>query len=151
MTVILLALATTAALAEQVFMKRPGVILREGPASTTKSLATLDKGKNAEVLERQGKWLKVKAGELTGWVGAGYVDAKKPDASLGDLGDPKASEASAGAAAKGLGPLAAKYAAQNNMSSANFDKMLAYRNNVTPQEHAQFEKEGKIGSGKVSK
>ncbi len=54
--------------------------LRRGPGRTYRVIKTLDPGTVLEIKEARDKWLKVEAGELSGWVSGDYVRIVPSDA-----------------------------------------------------------------------
>ena len=55
------------------------VFLNESPANNSKHLETLSEGTKVEVIGSQGNWLKVKSGDLVGYIYKTYLSTTKPE------------------------------------------------------------------------
>jgi hypothetical protein len=144
----LLLCAATTALAEDVWVNRAQLQIRDGKGAAFAPVATAKKGDKLVVITREGKWLKVQLGDKQGYV---YEDAISPrqvsaGGDLGSLlGSPESSGLSAAAAAKGLQPGAVTFASTGNLSTAPLQAMIARRNAVTGPEWVAFAQAGNVG------
>src|SRR5689334_4958754 len=74
------------AAAESVYVQSPTVVVREGKARAFKEVETVARGGALAVLERDGRWLRVRApGGGEGWVFEGSVTAKRTGPGLGEV------------------------------------------------------------------
>jgi uncharacterized protein YgiM (DUF1202 family) len=140
-------LAAASARAEDVWIKRQSDARADASAAAD-SVVVVQKGQKVHVLQRNGPWVQIDAGNgKTGWVAADSVSSRevKPDSNL--MGHSSGAEMSSGAAIKGLQPIAGDYAQQRGLSKEGLDEMLAIRKSVTPQMLNDFVKDGNIQPG----
>jgi hypothetical protein len=141
----------TIAVAEDVWVKRPELDLRAAPSAAGNVVATVKKGQKLEVLGREGAWVKVKAGDVEGYVSQNSLSDKKVSGGGGlstFAGGPDTSGATASAGAKGLDDMAEKYAAAKGMDPKRVDEMIARTKSITADELAAFTREGQVGPDK---
>jgi len=138
----------TLVLAEELFVKDYAIEIREGRGSTYPVVGIAEKGSHLTVLERKGKFLKVQAEGLVGWVNGGSMSDKKPANSIQDVKNPATADVSTGAAVRGLDPLTAEYGKNKGYSTAAFDQMVNNTKAIKPAEWEAFTKEGKVGPDK---
>ncbi len=144
------ALATHTSTAEQIWVKSESAEIRSGKGAVFPLVATAAKGAELTVISREPKgWIKVKSGEVEGYVYENSIAAQKVDAS-GNLfsamgAGVDASKTTSGAAAKGLQPDADVYARGQHLSTAPLNKLIAARNKLDPKEWQAFTAEGKVG------
>jgi uncharacterized protein YgiM (DUF1202 family) len=139
--------AAAVAAAEEVWVKRPSLNIREGKGAAFATVATARQGDKLSVVGHEGKWLKVQLGDKQGYVYEDSISAREIKARAA-LGGPDTSALAADAAAKGLEPQAIAYAQNKNLSSAPLEKMIARRNAISGQQWIAFTSEGKVGPGK---
>ena len=148
----LLSCVAAIAAAEEVWVKRPSLPIREGKGAAFATVATARQGDKLSVVGHEGKWLKVQLGDKQGYVYEDSISAREIKAGGDDLraalGGPDTSALAADAAAKGLEPQAVAYAKNKNLSSASLEKMIARRNAVTGQQWIAFTNEGKVGAAR---
>jgi len=136
------------ALAEDVWVNRTELQIREGKGAAFAPVATARKGEKLTVISREGKWLKVQLGDKQGYVYEDAISARQVSAGgdLGSLlGSPDSSGLSAAAAAKGLQPGALTFANSGNFNTAPLQAMIARRNAVTGAEWVAFAQAGNVG------
>lgn len=63
---------------ERLYVTAGGLNVRAGPSSGSPQLATLPFGTKVEVLDADGNWLEVTAGDVRGWVFAKYLSSTAP-------------------------------------------------------------------------
>lgn len=101
-----------------------------------------------KVEEVQGSWLKVREGDVTGWVFAGNLSATMPDegAKLDQVSF-MASKTTASAATRGLDDDVVKYAQQRNLPNAQADLQWLQDTaaGITEADVDAFLQEGKKG------
>ncbi len=108
-----LALISTALWAgDTLYVQSVKAKLLDQPAFAGKTLATLSKGQLVEVLEQNGRWFKVRQGEVQGWLSALLVAPQPPldkasvlkadDKRLTDKARRRASNQASAAATRGL-------------------------------------------------
>ena len=68
----------TAALAETAWVRGAPLNLRSGPGTQFRIIGTAKPGDPVNVLERMESWTKVRKGDNTGWIAAGYLDPQPP-------------------------------------------------------------------------
>jgi hypothetical protein len=146
-----LAAVAGAAAAEQVFVQKPSAVVREDKGNLYKEVATVAKGTPLTVLERDGRWLRVKApsgGE--GWVFDAAVTAKRTGPGLGDVlgSNADAGAAAPAAAGKGLEPEAIAYADNEHLDRSPLARLVAARKALDPEQLRRFMAEGKVGEAK---
>jgi len=140
------------AAAEEVWVKRMTLPIREGKGAAYATVATAVKGERLQVVEHDGKWLKVQLGDKQGYV---YEDSISPrevkaggDELRAALGGSDTSALAADAAAKGLQPETEAYAKSKNLNPATLETMIARRKSITGEQWTVFATEGKVGPGK---
>src|SRR5687768_3633554 len=144
---------TAVALAEEVWVKRPELDVRHAPSAAGNVVATVKKGQRLEVIGREGAWVKVKVGDVEGYVSQNSLSEKKVGGGGGInlsavAGGPDTSGATASAGAKGLDDMAEKYAAAKGMDPKRVDEMIARTKSITADELAAFTREGQVGPDK---
>jgi uncharacterized protein YgiM (DUF1202 family) len=152
-SVTLLLVLVAAAAAEEVWVKRMSLPIREGKGAAFSTVATASKGDKLQVIAHEGKWLKVQSGQRVGYV---YEDAistreiqRGSDGGLrAALDGADTSPLAADAAAKGLEPQAVTYADARKLNSQPLQTMIARRNAITGQQWLAFAAEGKVGPSK---
>jgi hypothetical protein len=142
------AVALGAAMMETVQIESASVALRAKSGRAQPLVAELSKGQTAEVLERSGKWLKLKAGEHVGW--AHEADLKPRNKAFSGTAvvvrDLTAGGVEEGAAGKGVGEGASVYAKSQGMNPAPLDGLVARRKQIVDSgEWVRFAEEGKVG------
>jgi uncharacterized protein YgiM (DUF1202 family) len=139
--------------AEEVWVKRMSLPIREGQGAAFATVATAVKGDKLQVVERDGKWLKVQLGDKQGYVYEDSISAREVKAGGDELraalgGGSETSALAADAAAKGLQPETEAYTKSKNLNSASLEKMIARRKSVTGEQWTAFTADGKVGPGK---
>jgi hypothetical protein len=137
--------------AEEVWVKRPELDVRSAPSVAGNVVATAKKGQQLEVIAREGAWVKVKVGQVEGYVSQNSLSDKKISGGGGlatFAGGPDTSGATASAGVKGLDDMAEKYAAAKGLDPKRVDMMIARTEAITPEELAAFTREGKVGPDK---
>jgi uncharacterized protein YgiM (DUF1202 family) len=142
-----LALLGTAVLAEQVTVKRNLVDILRGKGSLYyPPLKTVRSGETLEVLEHDGRWLKVRSGDVEGYV----LEASLNGQAVGQTADPGAksggsTEATTSAAAKGWN--SNSWADSRHKSLDGLNAMIATRRRLAenPDRFTQFKSDGHVG------
>ena len=143
---------STAAHAEDVFVKLPEANILAGKGAGSDRIAQVKKGEKLQVLAHEGSWLKVKLGDREGYVHENSVSTSAQGDGGGGLSKllgtaSGASGASSAEAGRGLGEALA-YARSTGMSPAGLDRMLALRKTVTGADWERFTVEGNVGPAK---
>lgn len=140
-------LVTAAYAAEMVLVQRDEVKIRDRQGgSSAKVVATVPAGTQLEVLQRDGKWLKVKTSAGEGWV---LENALTPRSTTTTnqmeqiVSGAGTADAEAGAASKGLD--AEEYAQAHGYDMHGLDLMEAMRSQISAEQLAAFQKEGGVG------
>jgi hypothetical protein len=134
-----------------VWVKRPELDLRASPSVAGNVVATAKQGQQLQVIAREGTWVKVKVGQVEGYVSQNSLSDKKVSGGGGlaaFAGGPDTSGATASAGVKGLDDMAEKYAAAKGLDPKRVDAMIARTEAITPEELAAFMREGKVGADK---
>lgn len=156
------ALATAAVLlglggiarAETLYVRAEGVTLRAAADASAADVAPVARGTELTVVSRDGSWIQVQAAGKTGWVHKLKVSAEKPDtggsvlANLGAGGSRNdyVKEAESGRAARGLSPMAEKYAQAKAISPESVAAVKRMEQvAISKKEIEGFLKEGKLG------
>jgi hypothetical protein len=147
-----LAAAATGAMAEDVVVKQPSVIVRAGKGAMYEEVATARKGEKLTVVAREGKWLKVRAGGREGYVFEAAVSGQGGGGGLGGISGLMAAGSGTGtasdtAAGRGVGE-SLNWARGNGMDPSGLNRMIAARQRVTGREWETFVQEGKVGSAR---
>jgi hypothetical protein len=139
--------------AETVYVRSEDASLKSAGDADASEVATLPRGTELTVVSRQGSWVQVQTGGKTGWVHKLKVSPDKPESGgsalsglSGGTRGTYAQEAESGRAARGLSPMAEKYAQAKALSPesiASVKRMEQYT--VTKKEVQSFLKEGKLG------
>lgn len=148
LTVLFTAAICGSAMAEDVWVERHKLDIREGKGAAYGVVVTAGKGDKLTVVERDGKWVKVQFNGKEGYVFEESISAKAVGKPSNVFGDNSAAALSADAAAKGLQPEAEDYRKKHNYSTDAVDKMIAMRKAITGKEFEQFTVEGKVGPAK---
>jgi len=113
----------TAAHAETLYVRSEDASLKASADADAAEVATLARGTELTVVSRDGSWVQVQAGGKSGWIHKLKVSSDKPDSGssvLDGLGGGNrgnyAQEAESGRAARGLSPMAEKYAQNKALS-----------------------------------
>ena len=141
------ALLATAVLAEQVVVQRNLVDILRGKGSLYyPPLKTVKSGESLEVLGHEGRWLKVRSGDVEGYV----LEASLTGQAVGQTADPGATaggstEATSAAAAKGWD--ANQWAHSKGKSLDGLNTMVDTRKRLAsdPQHFEQFKSDGHVG------
>jgi uncharacterized protein YgiM (DUF1202 family) len=136
------------ALAEDVWVNRPALDIREGKGAAYNLVVTAKKGDKLSVVGREGKWVKVNLNGKEGYVFENSLSATQvaPESMSNMSADAKAMTTDA--AAKGLEPESLDYAKKHNYSDAGLEQMKKMRKLVTGKDFEQFTSEGKVGPAK---
>lgn len=133
------ALSLGTAMAEDLTVKATNVTLRDEQSVMGAKVGDLATGTIVTVLERNGKWVKVKSGQLTGWAQEAEIDpTKKKDkggndffkAMSGATGDTNSTELQESAAGKGVGDATGKYATANKLDPKKLDDLVKLRQQI---------------------
>jgi uncharacterized protein YgiM (DUF1202 family) len=144
-----LGIAASVVLADSIWIKSEVVEIRAGKGAIYPVVATAKKGQELTIVDREGKWLKV---TVPGAAGAapteGYVyeTAISPTKVSGGGGLSTGTQLNTAAAAKGLQPSAENYAAGKRLDSGPLNRLIAFRNGISPQEWEKFMADGKVGA-----
>ena len=143
---------STAAHAEDVYVKLAQANILAGKGAGSDRIAQVKKGEKLQVLGHEGSWLKVKLGDQEGYVHQNSVSTSGQGGDGGGLSKllgtaSGASGASSAEAGKGLGEALA-YARSTGMSPAGLDRMLALRKTVGGADWERFTSEGNVGPAK---
>ena len=147
LTALLITSLAGAAMAESIWVKSDNVQIRSGKGAVYPVVATAPKGTELTVIERDGKWIKVQAGDQQGYIYETAASASKVSGGgnlLSNMG--AGSDMSTGAAAKGLEQQTETYASSKNLDTGPLNKLIALRKSITPQEWQSFTAEGKVGA-----
>jgi len=141
------ALLASAVLAEQVVVKRNLVDILRGKGSLYyPPLKTVKSGESLEVLGHEGRWLKVRSGDVEGYV----LEASLTGQAVGQTAGPGATaagstEATSAAAAKGWD--ANQWAHSRGKSLDGLNTMVETRQRLAsdPRRFEQFKSDGHVG------
>jgi uncharacterized protein YgiM (DUF1202 family) len=140
------------AFAESIWIKSEVVEIRGGKGAVYPVLATVKKGQELTVVERDGKWIKVivpngavAAVPQQGYVFENAVSVTKVDAGGNIFSGMGSSDMGTAAAAKGLQPTAENYAANKRMDSGPLNRLIALNKHIDPKEYEKFTAEGHVG------
>src|SRR5688572_14919796 len=125
--------AALAQAAEQLYVNRAALPIREGKGGAYNAVATAKQGDALTVIAREDNWIKVQFGDKQGYVNANSLSAKQIKGSgFGSAlaGGADAGGLEAGAAGKGLLPDAEKYASSKGMNAKVVDDMIDRNNAV---------------------
>ena len=142
---------TLAQAAEQLFVNRPALPIREGKGGAYNAVATAKQGEALTVIAREDNWIKVQYGDKQGYVMANSLSAKQIKGSgFGSAlaGGADAGGLEAGAAGKGLLDDAKDYAKSKGMDPAVVDRMIERNNAVSIAEWDAFQKAGNVGTNR---
>ncbi len=140
-------LAVGSAFAEDLWVKSESVEIREGKGAVYPVITTVKKGQPLTVIERDGKWIKVKAGDKDGYVYETAVSPTKIDGGgniFQNMGI-KGSGMTSASAAKGLDKDAEAYASGKGMSPRPLQTLVDAAKKISPKEWEAFAAEGKVG------
>ncbi len=137
------------AMADDVWIKSESVEIRSGKGAVYPSVATVKKGAKVTVVAHEGKWLKVTAGDATGYLYESAISTDKVDGGgniLAHLTDgSSAGDMSTGAAGKGLTEDTTDYASTNQLDPSLLANLIAFRRKIDPAAWEQFTADGKVG------
>ena len=132
---------------DEVRLRKDGVIVRGGPGSYYLMKATADKGSVYPVLERAGRWIRIRlSGEESGWIPENAVEPEKGGfdlrSSLSEaVGGKEASSTTPTAAAKGFNKdVEKKVAEQRDLDYSAVNAMESYT--ISSEEMEAFLEEG---------
>ena len=124
------AVLLAAAAAETVYVAAAGLDVKAKNKVVSKTLTTVRRGTALQVLERKGRWARVKVGDTEGWVpdtasvlSASKVGAGEPAVPLGDVGS-RSNDLSNAAAARGLSEATRQFVNQNNLNPRPLEEMI---------------------------
>jgi uncharacterized protein YgiM (DUF1202 family) len=143
--------AALAQAAEQLYVNRAALPIREGKGGAYNAVATAKQGDALTVIAREDNWIKVQFGDKQGYVNANSLSAKQIKGSgFGNAlaGGADAGGLEAGAAGKGLLDDAEKYAKSKGMSAKIVDDMIDRNNAVSIPDWEAFQKEGNVGANR---
>lgn len=141
-------LCANSALAETGYIRAREAKIMAGPSAAAKSLGTLHKGDAVQIIQRQGRWIRVTTNQQRGWVSSLLVDNKPPmhkatvldgkkASDLEDSARRRASAATTAAAARGL--RSDERARQSDEDVADFGAVREMESTgVSEDEAAQF-------------
>lgn len=128
------------------------LVVRDGPTSRSKTIATLRHGEQVELLATEGPLAKVRCSAGEGWAAMRWLVAKQPEAGGGVLARYGAASRSGGkevgatAGARGLSPEAQSYAATKPALQAATQQLLALEAvEITDEAIDTFLREGGLG------
>jgi hypothetical protein len=130
------------------YTKRHKTALLAEPSPLAKSTGELGFAQKLKIEEARGNWLRVSSGSIAGWVFTGSLSEGKPEELKDINGGPLlASNTTATAAARPLGPEATAYAARHNLVNAREDLnwMISSSAKITATDVDKFLKEQKKG------
>jgi len=139
-------------LAESIWIKSEVVEIRSGKGAVYPVVATVKKGSELTVVERDGKWIKVSvpgaagAAATEGYVFETAISVTKVDKGGGMFDNMGGSKMDTAAAAKGLQPTAESYAAGKRLDSGPLNRLIAANKEIDPKEYERFTAEGKVGA-----
>lgn len=147
---------SSAALAEDVWIKSDNVLIREGKGAVYPVVAAAPKGTKLNVLMHERKWLKVSVPSKEGEAKEGYVyeDAVSNQevggngtALLIPTGEEQSSVLSSGSAARGLQPDTETYSKSHNqqLGMDRLNAAIALRSGVSGKQWEDFTTSGKVG------
>jgi len=146
-TLLTLASASSCAsvLAEDVWVNRPSLDIRDGKGAAYPVVVTAKKGDKLSIVAREAKWLKVSFGGKEGYIFENSISPKQvaPE-KMSDM-SAEAKAMTTDAAAKGLEPEALAYAKSHSLNDAGLNQMKAMRKLVSGKDFEQFTTEGKVG------
>jgi uncharacterized protein YgiM (DUF1202 family) len=138
-----------AQVANEVWIKQK-IQIRDGKSGFSNVVAEVNKGDKVTVLERDGKWLKVQAGDKQGYVFENAISQTKVGSGQGLADAMAGGESTSGmdttAAHKGLDEKAEKYAQSKNIDPKIVDQMIARNTSISDADRVAFMKAGKVGS-----
>jgi len=135
-------------LAEEVWVNRPALEIREGKGAAYPVVIAAKKGDKLTVVAREDKWVKVGFNGKEGYVFQNSLSDKQVAPESMSNMDAGAKAMATDAAAKGLEPESLVYAKNHNLSDDGLERMKAMRKLVTGKDFEQFESEGKVGTAK---
>ena len=139
--------------AEQLFVNRSALPIREGKGGAYNTVATAKQGDQLTVIAREDNWIKVQFGDKQGYVLANALSAKQIKGGGGMrnalAGGSDAGGLDAGAAGKGLTPEAEGYAKTKGMDPKVVDQMIDRNNAVPLPEWESFQREGNVGANRT--
>ncbi len=140
-----LAVGASAAFAESLWVQSESVDLRSGKGAVYPTVGTAKKGTELTVVSRDGKWVQVQSGDVSGWVFENALSAQKVSGGggFGTLGD--TAQMGTGAAGRGLNPSADSYVASKNLDKRPLEWLIAFRKSIQPAEWEKFTQEGQVG------
>ena len=136
------------AFAEDVWVNRPSLDIREGKGAAYAVVATVVKGDKLSILAHEEKWLKVSFNGKQGYVYENSISPKEVGHEKMINMDAETKAMSTAAAAKGLDPESLRYAQAHNLSDAALEQMKTMRKQVSGKEFESFTTEGKVGQAK---
>jgi uncharacterized protein YgiM (DUF1202 family) len=132
---------------DKAVIQKDEAMVRSGPGSYYPVSGTVRKGESYPVVERSGKWMRIKlAGDASGWIPESVASGKKGGFDLGSnlskaVGSSEASSTTPTAGAKGFNAdVEKKYAQQRGLDFSAVDAMEAY--SISPKEMEAFLDEG---------
>lgn len=146
--------AASPARAETLYVRAEDATLRSAADAGAAEIGPVARGTELTVVSREGSWIQVQAAGKTGWIHKLKTATEKPDtsgsalASLGAAGsrDSYVKEAESGRAARGLSPMAEKYAQNKALSPESIAAVKRMEQVVISKKEIEgFLKEGKLG------
>jgi len=136
------------ALAEDMWVNRPFVEIREGRGGVYPVVAKADQGAKLTVVGHEGNWLKVQYNGQEGYELASAMSARQVGGdAFADMHDSQSSGMSTGNAGKGFTP--EDFANKKGYSEEPLKQLEAdVKKNVTPDGWLKFMADGKIGEDK---
>ena len=145
--------AASQARAETLYVRSEDATLRSAADAGASEVGPVARGTELTVVSRDGSWIQVQAGGKSGWIHKLKTAADKPDTgggALASLGggsrDSYVKEAESGRAARGLSPMAEKYAQNKALSPESIAAVKRMEQVVISKKEIEgFLKEGKLG------
>lgn len=143
--------------AETIYVRADFGDIRSGKTSLSKVVARVDYGEALNVLDKVGRWYKVRTSKgVEGWIFANKISTAEPPksqgrvaalAGFGSFGQTQTSEVTATAGARGLDKVSESYADRTSTITPKdreaVNEMAAYH--ITEDELTSFLKEGRLG------
>jgi len=136
----LLAATALPVLAESVWVQGDNVNILGGKGSIYPVLGNVKKGTELQVVSRDGKWVQVQSGNITGWVFESALSTQKVSGDLFSGMNSNAAGVNTAAAARGFDQSTDQYAASKGYNRAPLQHLIDLKKRIAPQEFEAFEK-----------
>jgi uncharacterized protein YgiM (DUF1202 family) len=136
----LIAVTATICWADSLWVKSESVDIRAGKGAAYEKVGTAQKGQELNVVSRDGKWIQVQSGNVTGWVFESALSPQKVNGGGGliAIAPGTVAQMSESSASRGLNPMAEQYVASKRMDKRPLEGLITLRNSITGKEWEQF-------------